>query len=173
MRTLRDQRGRSLPCFRQASGRATRRRGRGPNAPRTGPSSAQCSEPWSGSWDRRMSTASACRWERLMMVKSASGGLLGLCMKSLAKSGSVWNAEGTNHYFSWWLFASLSCRSWRICCWKPRRDQRAFRKPWKSRLETIAPSRTSSGRSSTASGSLWLTPLRRGKAACGTRRFQL
>lgn len=61
MRTQRVPRGRSSPCSQQASGRATRRRGREQNAPRTGPSSAQCSEHWSGSWDQHILTASACR----------------------------------------------------------------------------------------------------------------
>lgn len=67
-RTPRVLRGRSLPCFQQPSGRVTRRRGQEQRGPRTGPSSAQCSEPWSESWDRRTSTASACRWGRMVVL---------------------------------------------------------------------------------------------------------
>lgn len=60
-RTQKVLRGRSLPCFQQQWERAMRRRGREQSAPRTGPSSAQCWEPWSGSWDPLTSTGSGCR----------------------------------------------------------------------------------------------------------------
>lgn len=59
-------------------------------------------------------------------------------------------------------------RSWRVCCWKPRKAQRACRKPSEFRLDIIAPSRRSSEPSLRASGSLWMTA-----APSGTSRGQL
>lgn len=79
-----------------------------------------------------------------------------LLIKSERMYWKPWQNSKCWSFFSADMFVFLVCRSLRVCCWKPRKVQRACRKPSKFRLETIDPSRTSSERSSTTSGSPWM-----------------
>lgn len=171
MRTQRVRRGRSLPCFQQLSGGAMKRRGQEQNAPRTGRSLALCSEHWLESWDQHTSIVSDCRWGGMISTQGVQSEMLTLSHHRYRLNQQLLSVEICKLVTESDVI-SLFRRSWRVCCWRPRKAQRACRKLSESRLEIIACSRMNCGLSSTVSGSLWMMSSQRGVVSFRTREVQ-